>query len=268
MNALIPIIQREGKAAVSARDLYRFLELDPANYARWTKSNIVENEFALEGDDWALLRTNEEYSGRGQLAQDYALTLPFAKKLAMMSKSARAEQVRDYFIECERRALRTPTVVPDLSDPLIMANMLQDATARFIEAETARREAVQQLAVQAPAVAFARKVEFSPVDVSVGTFAKMIDWGPNKLHEELRRRGFMFHRDGRPVPKQKYVAQGLFLVREVPVKDRVYPVATITGKGQLWLARELGVGVQPVLELARGELEPAGAANPQQQKTG
>ena len=127
--------------------------------------------------------------------------------------------------------------------------MLQDATARFIKAESDRRAAVALLTLQAPAVAFAQKVELSPVDISIGTFAKMIGWGPNKLHAELRRRGFLFYRAGHPAPKQRYVDAGLFLVKEVPKGAMAFPVTTITGKGQLRIARELGVGVQRPLEL-------------------
>ena len=143
----------------------------------------------------------------------------------------------------------------DLSDPLVVARQLQDATALFIESETARRELKHQLEIQAPAVAFARKVELSPVDINIGTFAKAIGWGPNKLHEELRRRGFMFRRDGHPVPKQRFVEAGLFTVKEVPVGERVFPVTAITGKGQLRLAKELGVVFQPALLQLAGRMD-------------
>lgn len=36
----------------TARKLYAFLELEPKNYSRWCKSNITDNEFATENEDY------------------------------------------------------------------------------------------------------------------------------------------------------------------------------------------------------------------------
>lgn len=36
----------------TARKLYAFLELAPQHYARWLKSNILGNEFAIENEDY------------------------------------------------------------------------------------------------------------------------------------------------------------------------------------------------------------------------
>ncbi len=193
--------------------------------------------------------------------QDFiAITEAGVYKLAFRSNKPGAEAFTNWVAGEVLPAIRKtgryepPAPLPDLSDPLTTAIMLQDATMLYIESETARREAFKQLADQAPAVAFARKVELSPVDISIGTFAKIIGWGPNKLHEELRRRGFMFRLGGHPVPKQQHVEAGLFTVKEVPKGDRVFPVTAITGKGQLRIARELGVSVQPPLpQLAGGQ---------------
>lgn len=100
MNELIKI-NPDGKTTSKA--LYEFLQLEPSQYSRWCKTNLLENEFAEEGTDWGLLDTDVEYSGRGQRATNYWLTIAFAKKLCMLSKSERGEQARNYFIEVERR---------------------------------------------------------------------------------------------------------------------------------------------------------------------
>ena len=223
------------------RELYRFLELDPSQWSRWSRMNIVENPFAAEKEDWEVFLQEKENPSGGRPSANYVLSLTFAKKLAMMSKSAKAEQIRDYFIECERQVF-APKVSLDFSDPLTAARL-------YIEAETAKRAAERQLEDQAPAVAFARKVEMSAAEISVGAFAKSIGWGPNKLHDKLRRLGFMYRQDGHPLPKQRYVEQGLFEVKQVPVGSRTFPVTTITGKGQLRLARALGFTLQQSLAL-------------------
>ncbi len=36
----------------TAKRLYEFLELNPSNYSKWYKTNITENEFAIENEDY------------------------------------------------------------------------------------------------------------------------------------------------------------------------------------------------------------------------
>ena len=82
MNELIKI-NPDGKT--TARELYEFLGMNPAVYSRWCNTNLIDNEFAEENSDWGLLNTDVEYSGRGQRAANYWLTIAFAKKLCMLS---------------------------------------------------------------------------------------------------------------------------------------------------------------------------------------
>ena len=104
MQELVKIMENDGKQAVSARELYGFLELDPAHFARWAKSNISENQYAEENVDFQRLTIDGETPTGGRIERtDYALTIPFAKKICMMSKTENGEKLRDYFIECERK---------------------------------------------------------------------------------------------------------------------------------------------------------------------
>lgn len=83
----------------TARKLYEFLELAPNNYSRWCKVNILDNEFAEEGNDFYSSQRKSE--GRGNFADDYKLTAKFAKKLSMTAKNERGEEARNYFIGVE-----------------------------------------------------------------------------------------------------------------------------------------------------------------------
>lgn len=86
--------------------------MDESHYSRWVKSNITENPFAIENEDYWVLSTDGENSalmrslsekpktGRGN-TQDFKLTANFAKKLSMQGKTERAEQAREYFIRVE-----------------------------------------------------------------------------------------------------------------------------------------------------------------------
>lgn len=71
----------------------------PRNYARWCKSSIEENEFVEKGIDFTEVFINEEH--KGHMTSDYKLTVSFAKKLCMTSKTEKGEQARDYFIKVE-----------------------------------------------------------------------------------------------------------------------------------------------------------------------
>lgn len=101
MEGLIKVQEKEdGSQIVSARELYQCLGYDSSQFSRWAKSKIVNNEFAIENQDWQGFDTLVE----GNLVTDYALVLDFAKRLSMMARTENGEKVRDYFIECEKQA--------------------------------------------------------------------------------------------------------------------------------------------------------------------
>ena len=85
----------------TAKKLYSFLELDPKNYSRWYRMNILENEFAEEDVDYEVFFMNDENPLGGRPTQDFKLTAPFAKKLSMTAKNERGEEARNYFIGVE-----------------------------------------------------------------------------------------------------------------------------------------------------------------------
>lgn len=85
MNELISIRENKGKQVVSARELYLSLGYDSSNYSRWVKSNIIENPYSIEGEDWTPLVTNDEPINQNvNPTKDYAITIVMAKKIAMM----------------------------------------------------------------------------------------------------------------------------------------------------------------------------------------
>lgn len=105
MQELIKVtINKQGFKVVSAKDLYDYLEYNVAHWTRWYKKNIENNPFATEGVDWEgfTLRVS------GNETKDFALTIEFAKKIAMMSRTEKGEQARNYFLECEREAKSKP----------------------------------------------------------------------------------------------------------------------------------------------------------------
>ena len=96
MNELIKIVENDGKKSVSARELYEKLGFAPQH---WANKNITNNSFAVENEDYAQL----PLSGR---TIDFALSIDFAKRLSMMARTETGEQIRNYFIEIEKRATK------------------------------------------------------------------------------------------------------------------------------------------------------------------
>lgn len=113
MNELIKITTNEnGQQLVSARELYLGLGLNKSNWSRWYPTNIEKNDFFEEGINWTGVRHDDE----GNVTQDFAITLDFAKHIAMMARTEKSHKYRNYFIECEGKvqALNTSELSPEL----------------------------------------------------------------------------------------------------------------------------------------------------------
>ena len=95
-------IDNEGRT--TATKLYDFLELNPSNYSKWFRKNILENEFAEETVDYfPFVLRYESLTGEKE-RQDAKLTASFAKKLSMMQKNQKGEAARNYFLGVENGA--------------------------------------------------------------------------------------------------------------------------------------------------------------------
>ena len=84
---MINIIQKNGNKFVSAKELYKGLELNISNYSKWYKKHILESKSKYK-EFHSYLSTNEE--NRGNFANDYLLSVNFAKFLCTTSGSEKA----------------------------------------------------------------------------------------------------------------------------------------------------------------------------------
>lgn len=110
----------------TARKLYEFLRLSKGQFARWAKTNIIENDFAENGVDW----WGYDIVVEGNLTQDYKLTAHFAKKLSMKGAGERAEQAREYFTHVEEKAKELVVNHSQLSPELQMFIKMGEVMAR------------------------------------------------------------------------------------------------------------------------------------------
>lgn len=72
----------DSEGMTTARKLYNFLGLAQGQFSRWAKSNITDNEFATENEDyWRFDIDVETPTGGIVKRDDYKLTAHFAKKI-------------------------------------------------------------------------------------------------------------------------------------------------------------------------------------------
>lgn len=155
-----------------------------------------------------------------------------AKEIAMIQRTDKGKEVRQYFIQVEK----------DFNDPQkVIARALVLAQK---ELDTLRIEVEEQK----PLVSFANAVSTSEDSILIGDFAKLMSQngvkiGQNRLFEWLRQKGYLISRKGESwnMPKQEYLDKGLFEVKESTVKAsgglvKLYRTTKITGKGQVYFS--------------------------------
>jgi phage anti-repressor protein len=141
MNELIPISQRQISGAqietVSARDLHSFLEIGK-DFSSWVKAQIERGRLI---ENVHFVRENKLTQKGEQGKIEYHLSFDAAKHIGMMCGTEKGFQVRDYFLECERRAraiaeLDVDDMVPMSGDALVqmaLAYRQQERRVRVLE---------------------------------------------------------------------------------------------------------------------------------------
>ncbi|SHG32844.1 antA/AntB antirepressor family protein [Flavobacterium johnsoniae] len=104
MKQLIKIKNHNGNLGVSARELHRFLETQTRFY-EWI-NRMLEYDF-VEDVDFQCLHKNVQMPNGGtkQAFDDYILSIDTAKEIAMIQRSSKGKQARQYFIAMEKAAI-------------------------------------------------------------------------------------------------------------------------------------------------------------------
>jgi phage anti-repressor protein len=121
-NLIIFKSLNEEKQTILASELYEFLELDKTHYSRWVKDNILNNPFVEQYVDVTPFMAKRLIGVVEKDVTEYELSIPFAKKLCMVSKSSKGEQVRNFFLDIEKRFNKAKNLI---QNNLIIEQMLQ-----------------------------------------------------------------------------------------------------------------------------------------------
>ncbi len=112
-----------------------------------------------------------------------------------------------------------------------------------LEAQKTIEEQSKAIERMKPKVIFANAVETSHTSILIGDLAKLlkqngVDTGQKRLFEQLRNEGYLMKTgSSRNMPKQKYVANGFFQIKETVISNpdgsvRMTKTTKVTGKGQ------------------------------------
>lgn len=243
-NQLIKIQVKNHRQLVSARDLYKGLDLK-IRFSLWVKKNF--DQF-VEGEDFTSVSTDTVVNnGARKPIQDYLLTIDMAKELCMLSKTEKGKEVRKYFIEVERK----------WNDPYVIVKrgyaILQDENTQL---------RIENRAMK-PKALFADAVSVSKKTILIGDLAKIlkqngVNIGSVRLFRWLRKHGYLIKRDASDynMPTQKSMERGLFEIKENVITYRdghttISKTPKVTGKGQIYFVNKFLKSSNPDTEQFR-----------------
>lgn len=226
MNELINITLNDShEPVVSGRQLHEALGVKTP-YSMWF-DRMVEYGFT-ENQDFLLNNFVKQTGRGGHNKVDHIIKLDMAKEIAMIQRTDKGKEVRQYFIQVEK----------DFNSPeKIMARALLMADKKVHKLEA-------QIEADRPKVLFADAVSASNSSCLIGELAKIlkqngIDIGQNKLFQWLRSNGYLISRRGESwnQPTHKSMQLGLFELKKTNINHAdghttVNTTTKVTGKGQ------------------------------------
>lgn len=227
MNNLINITLNENhEPVVSGRQLHETLGVK-TRYNDWF-NRMTEFGFTENEDYLAITQKRVTAQGNATNQTDHIIKLDMAKEIAMIQRTDKGKEVRQYFIQVEK----------DFNSPeKIMARALLMADKKVHKLEA-------QIEADRPKVLFADAVSASKSSCLIGELAKIlkqngIDIGQNKLFQWLRSNGYLISRRGDSwnQPTQKSMQLKLFELKVTNINHADGHTTTntttkVTGKGQ------------------------------------
>lgn len=144
LNALLPIqttaLADEAVPTINARDLHAFLGVGK-DFSTWIKDRLAKIGF-VEGQDYVSFEglrspVSGSAKARPQKTIEYHLTLDTAKHLAMLERTPKGHEARQYFIACEKeyRRLRDQPPVQPVRQPTLSERYLNGLPHETVLAE-------------------------------------------------------------------------------------------------------------------------------------
>ena len=237
MNELLKVNYDNDRITLSARELHEFLEVK-TSFKDWFP-RMCEYGFNESQDFNPLKNEQVRLEGNRQVkrtVQDYEITLDMAKEIAMIQRSDKGKEVRQYFLELERR----------WNGPEAVMNRALEYSRKQVKALMEEKQGlIEENKELKPKALFADAVSASNESILIGQLAKLIrqngyEIGQNRLFEWMRENEYLIKKGERyNQPTQKSMDLGLFEVKERTITNpdgstRITLTTKVTGKGQVY----------------------------------
>ena len=237
MNELLKVNYDNDRITLSARELHEFLEVK-TSFKDWFP-RMCEYGFNESQDFNPLKNEQVRLEGNRQVkrtVQDYEITLDMAKEIAMIQRSDKGKEVRQYFLELERR----------WNSPEAVMNRALEYSRKQVKALMEEKQGlIEENKELKPKALFADAVSASNESILIGQLAKLIrqngyEIGQNRLFEWMRENEYLIKKGERyNQPTQKSKDLGLFEVKERTITNpdgstRITLTTKVTGKGQVY----------------------------------
>lgn len=239
---------------VNARDLHEALEVK-GKFADWIKYQIDRAQLVAD-KDFVLLPMNVKQTGSGGHNKvEYHLSTESAKKIAMMSETNKGNEVRDYFLECERKVASPASLgLPDFTDPAAAAMAWAEQYRRSNESakQVVQLEEVKQQLEAKVEILDEKADGFDRIANAVGNkcitdTAKPLGVSPKALFDWLHRNRWIYRRQGTKnwLAHSEKIRSGELVHRDTTVSqedgtEKLYSHVLVTPKGLTTLAKLFG----------------------------
>ena len=231
MNELLKINYGNDRITLSARELHEFLGIG-TQYTKWF-DRMSEYGFYENVDYQAISQKRLTAQGNETTYIDHEITLDMAKEIAMIQRSDKGKEVRQYFLELERR----------WNSPEAVMNRALEYSRKQVKALMEENKELK------PKALFADAVSASDESILIGQLAKLIrqngyEIGQNRLFEWMRENGYLIKSGSRRnQPTQRAMDMRLFEVKERTISNpdgstRITLTTKVTGKGQVYFVNK------------------------------
>lgn len=249
MNELIPINYDDEEPTISARDLHKALDVQ-SRFSRWFDSN---KELFVEGEDYNKCTSSTVVNnGAVRELEDYKITVLMAKHLAMMSRTEKGKQIRDYLIDLEK-AWNTPEQV--FARALKMADQtiakLKDSVKSLSTEVNMKNQIIGELK---PKADYYDEILNNPGLVTITQIAKDYGMSGKKMNEVLHNLGIQYKQSDQWLLYSKYHGMGYTHSKTVDIvrsdgRPDVKMNTKWSQKGRIFLYETLKEnGILPVIE--------------------
>lgn len=234
MNELLKVNYDNDRITLSARELHEFLEIK-TKYKDWFP-RMCTYGFDENVDYRAMAQKRATAQGNETTYVDHEITLDMAKEIAMIQRSEKGKEVRQYFLELERR----------WNSPEAVMNRALEYSRKQVKALMEEKQGlIEENKELKPKALFADAVSASNESILIGQLAKLIrqngyEIGQNRLFEWMRENEYLIKKGERyNQPTQKSMDLGLFEVKERTITNpdgstRITLTTKVTGKGQVY----------------------------------